>query len=83
MARELLYKAGMYLVTSKTPMGLVRRTIAASLKVASEIGSRMREQNPLGIVVIESQNGATIVGDGDTSGLESTQSMHLAEMSWA
>jgi hypothetical protein len=73
----------MYLVTSKNPTGQIRRAIAASLHAASDLANRMRSQNPLGIVVIERPNGATIVGEDETSGHEDTQTLQVGQLGWA
>jgi hypothetical protein len=72
----------MYLVTSKNPTGQIRRAIAASLQAASFLAGRMRAQNPIGIVVIERPNGATIVSEGEASGIEDTQTIQLAQLAW-
>jgi len=54
----------MYLVTSKSPTGQVRRAIAATAEIATGLASRMRGANPAGMVVIERPDGATILGCG-------------------
>ena len=53
----------MFLVTSKDPVGFVRRAIAPTLGAATQIADRMRTTNPDGLVVVESQDqGAFIYG---------------------
>jgi hypothetical protein len=55
----------MYLVISKDPMGQIRRAIALTLAMASDLAAKMRTNNPDGIVVIERPDGATILGRDD------------------
>jgi hypothetical protein len=53
----------MFLVTSKDPVGFVRRAIAPTLGAATQIANRMRTSNPDGVVVVESQDqGCLVIG---------------------
>jgi hypothetical protein len=74
----------MYLVTSKSPMGQIRHAIAATLDLAASMANRMRDQNPMGMVLIERPNGATIFGNDDKPvfPLEATEYAELAPAGW-
>jgi hypothetical protein len=58
----------MYLVTSKDPVGFVRRAIAPSLGAATQIADTMRADNPDGLVVVERPDGGAIVYGSLSSG---------------
>jgi hypothetical protein len=62
----------MFLVTSKDPIGFVRRAVAPSLGAAHQIAARMRTSNPDGVVVVEGADGAAFVLGSLSSGLGAT-----------
>ena len=58
----------MFLVTSKDPIGFVRRAVAPTLGMATQIANRMRTSNPDGVVVVERPDGGAIVYGSLSSG---------------